>query len=80
MKEIKNLLFLTIFIIILYIIKCQNNQTKENSIQNTQDLFEGIYRIDSLFNGFSLTIQRDNLFFFSNIKWKRRKFLYYFLI
>ena len=74
MKEIKNLLFLTIFIIILYIIKCQNNQTKENSIQNTQDLFEGIYRIDSLFNGFSLTIQKDNLFFSQTLNGKGENF------
>lgn len=48
MLNINNHLFSTIFIIFLYINKCQ-------------DLFESTYRIDSVFNGLCLSVQDNEI-------------------
>ena len=55
--EIYFLLKFKIFILLHLYIKCQINQ----NISNNREL-EGIFRIDSLYNHYSLVIQKDNIF------------------
>ena len=83
---IKHLLFFIILIIILYTVQSQNNQTNETQPLNTQEEeissiptskneFEAIFRIDSLFNNYSLAVQDDDIFFSESKTGNQQNFL-----
>jgi len=60
-----NLLIFILFIIFFYNIECQYNENKDIfiPIHNDSCEFEAVFRIDSLYNKYSLATQEDNLFF-----------------
>ena len=83
---IKHLLCFIILIIILYTIQCQNNQTNETnpsktkeeelpSISTSKNEFEAIFRIDSLFNNYSLEVKDDDIFFSESKSGDQHNFL-----
>ena len=61
--EIYNLLIFYVFILIIYKFECQINPMYNSSKLNQNIEFEAMFRIDSLYNNFTLTVQNDNIFF-----------------
>ena len=61
--EIYNLLIYYVFILIIYKFECQINPMYNSSKLNQNIEFEAMFRIDSLYNNFTLTVQNDNIFF-----------------
>ena len=61
--EIYNLLIFYVFILIIYKFECQINPMYNSSKLNQNIEFEAMFRIDSLYNNFTLTVQNDDVFF-----------------
>ena len=75
--SIKYLIFIITFIINLYDIQSQNIKSNEtfSSTQIPQKEFEAIFRIDSLYNNYTLTKEEDNIMFIEQKIGKKQYFL-----